>query len=80
MEYIFRQYQKSCNNNRGYKNFLVATFLDILSNSHILLCHNLHLKIANRYAIYRMRIANNKTIVKRKYYDSKSMAMHSSIK
>jgi len=81
LEYVFRQYQKSmCNNNRGFKNFLVDKFYNILYKSHILSCHNLHIKIANRYAIYRMRIANKKKIVKHKYYDSKSMAMHSVIK
>lgn len=80
MEYIFRQHKKStCNNNSAYKNLLVDEFLNILSNSHILACHNLHRKIANRYAIYRMRIANKK-IIKRKYYDNKPMAMHSAIK
>jgi len=81
LEYIFRQYQKSmCNKNRGFKNFLVDKFCNILNNSHISSCHNLDIKIANRYAIYRMRIANKKKIVKHKYYDSKSMAMHSAIK
>lgn len=80
LEYIFRQYQKSFTCCDNVKKFLVDKFLEILRNSHILKCHNLHLKIANRYAVYRLRICNKKKVVKRISYDSKSMAMHTIIK
>lgn len=66
MEHIFRQHQKSVtcdNNNHAYKKHLVNKFLNILDNSHILSCHNLHMKIANRYAVYRLRIANVKNLL-----------------
>ncbi|XP_071651135.1 uncharacterized protein, partial [Temnothorax longispinosus] len=79
METIFRNcFPHIKNKNKNLKQYFITQFSQIDCN--ILDCHNLKYKIIFKYTIFRLRIANKKKVLKRRSYNSKTMAMHCNLK
>lgn len=83
MENIYRHYSPYFNNMRNVNlhKFLVSLFNSVPTD-HIPDCHSMRLKLFNKYATLRLQFKNKRKIVlpNRKFYNSKSMAMHHSFK
>jgi len=57
--------------------YLVNKFSEYIVNDSVLTCHDLKLKMYKRYAVFRLKILNDKKKqIQNKRYDSKSVAMH----
>lgn len=78
MEHIFRQYQKQIKSIVTYnvKMQLEQLFTSYIKCNFIPNCHNLQVKIYNKYATFRCKIACTKRKEPKKHFDSKTMAMH----
>lgn len=79
METIFRSYFPFVKNkNINLKQYFQNKFAII--NCNIIDCHNLRSKIISKYIIFRLKIANKKRTIKKRSYNSKTMAMHCNLK
>lgn len=83
LENIYRHYRPYFHIMRevNLHEFLVDKFNSIPAD-HILNCHNLRKKLFKKFAMVRLKFKNKhkNLLLQRKYYDSKSMAMHHSFK
>jgi hypothetical protein len=78
METIFRSSFSLIKNNKNLKQYFYSQFSKI--DCDILNCHNLKHKIICKYIVFRLRITNKKKVIKKRSYNSKSMAMHCNLK
>lgn len=83
LENIFRHYSPYFKKMRNVNlhNFLINQFNSV-SAHHVLNCHKLHYKLISKFATVRLKFNNKRRIIlpNRKYYDSKSTAMHNFLK
>lgn len=84
MEIIIRQYVSYLKRNFDANKYDLITFLkeimhcvscDTLKN-----CHNIKNKIMIRFIRFRLQIENNKSQLPNKIYNSKTMAMHATVR
>lgn len=78
LEQMFRYYSHFFNDfqNINWTLFLSTEFSKVINANHIFNCHNLYFKIIKRFVTFRLKIHNKKNTIRKKHYNSKSMAMH----
>ena len=78
MEHIYRQYEKQITftSHVNIKTQLEKLFTTYIKCNFIPICHNLRLKIFKRFAVFRCKIACKKYKEQKRYFDSKTMTMH----